>query len=281
MSDTDGIGYLLTEDRANGVRIDKLSSDYLSVSNNVYLWSGLRYEAPAMVKVNGVYFMFASQQSGWSTNDNKYSTATSISGPWSAWKSFAPSGTNTLNSQTTFILTIGSNYFYLGDRWVSSNLGSSTYVWMPLTISGTLASMTNHINWIVDPNSGSWKDGSSENSYEGESASLSNGAKSVSCSGCSGSKAAGYIGGSSNGIIQFNNVAVSQSGLTSVRIKYENGDSNSRYASVSVNGIGQTIAFQSTSDGNTPYSSTLNCQLNAGSSNTIKFSAVNGGNGEI
>lgn len=29
----------------------------------------------------------------------------------------------------------------MGDRWVSSNLMRSTYVWLPLTISGTTASM--------------------------------------------------------------------------------------------------------------------------------------------
>ena len=141
--------------------------------------------------------------------------------------------------------------------------------------------MTNHINWIVNPSTGSWTDGPSENAYEGENASLSNGAKAVSCSGCSGTKAAGYIGGSANGILQFNNVTVSQSGLTSVRVKYENGDTSPRYASVVVNGVGQTLAFQSMADGNTPGSSTLNCQLNAGSSNTIKISGINSGNGEL
>lgn len=95
------------------------------------------YEAPAMVKVNGVYFMFASHETGWDSNDNIYSTATSISGPWSSWKvglslnrgfdvglniiafrkTFAPSGTNTFNSQTAFILQIGNNFLYLGGTW--------------------------------------------------------------------------------------------------------------------------------------------------------------------
>lgn len=67
----------------------------------------------------------------------------------------------------------------------------STYVWLPLSISGTTASMKNAVNWIVDANSGSMTSGPSENTYEGESATLSGGAKAVSCSGCSGSKAAG------------------------------------------------------------------------------------------
>lgn len=46
------------------------------------------------------------------TNDNKYTTSTSISGPWSSWANFAPSGSNTFNSQTTFILGVGDTVMY-------------------------------------------------------------------------------------------------------------------------------------------------------------------------
>src|SRR6476620_4761304 len=62
--DTDGSGYLLTEDRASGLRIDKLSPDYLSVvsaggsGGSVALFAD--YESPAMVKANGTYFILGS-----------------------------------------------------------------------------------------------------------------------------------------------------------------------------------------------------------------------------
>jgi hypothetical protein len=62
--DTDGTGYLLTEDRANGLRIDLLSSDYLSVKSAKYLYAQ-DYEAPALYKSGSTYFMFASHESGW------------------------------------------------------------------------------------------------------------------------------------------------------------------------------------------------------------------------
>jgi hypothetical protein len=62
--DTDGTGYLLTEDRANGLRIDLLSSDYLSVVSATYLYAQ-DYEAPALYKSGSTYFMFASHESGW------------------------------------------------------------------------------------------------------------------------------------------------------------------------------------------------------------------------
>jgi hypothetical protein len=105
--DTDGTAYLLTEDRVNGLRIDKLSSDYLSVAGATYLYS-VDYEAPAMYKSGSTYFMFASHESGWAANDNQYSTATNIAGPWSAWKDFATAGSDTFDSQTAFVIAIGN-----------------------------------------------------------------------------------------------------------------------------------------------------------------------------
>ncbi|KAK3197277.1 hypothetical protein GRF29_1536g1283995 [Pseudopithomyces chartarum] len=271
--DDDDKAYLLTEDRNNGLRIDLLSDDYLSVKQATYTWKE-KIEAPAVIKKNGVYFMFGSTLTGWDPNDNQYSTATKLSGPWSAWKSFADSGSKTYTSQTTYVLPVGNNFIYMGDRWVSSNLMRSTYVWLPLSISGTTASMKNAVNWIVDANSGSMTSGPSENTYEGESATLSGGAKTVSCSGCSGSKAAGYVGGSGAGVVTFNNVQSSATTRTSIRVKYLNGDSSQRYADVSVNGgASQRLAFVPASGD--PNTSTLNVDLKAGS-NTISFSTKDG-----
>lgn len=53
-----------TIQRANGLRIDKLSSDYLSVQSATYLYAE-DYEAPALYKSGDTYFMFASHESGW------------------------------------------------------------------------------------------------------------------------------------------------------------------------------------------------------------------------
>jgi hypothetical protein len=39
-------------------------------------------------------------------NDNIYSTATSLSGPWSSWQDFATSGTNTFSSQTADVISV-------------------------------------------------------------------------------------------------------------------------------------------------------------------------------
>ncbi|ORY11419.1 galactan 1,3-beta-galactosidase [Clohesyomyces aquaticus] len=268
--DDDDKGYLLTEDRKNGLRIDLLSDDYLTVKASTYLWKD-SIEAPAMIKKNGVYFMFGSKLTGWDPNDNVYSTATKISGPWSSWKGFADSGSKTYVSQTNYILPIGDNAIYMGDRWVSSNLMRSTYVWLPLQISGTTASMKNAVNWVPNVSSGSPTSGPSEASYEGESAQLSGGAKAVSCSGCSGSNVAGYIGGSTTGSALFASVSSSATTRSTIRIKYRNGDSSQRFADVSVNGGAvQRIAFLPNS-GSDPDSSSLHADLKSGT-NTVKIS---------
>jgi ricin-type beta-trefoil lectin protein/glycosyl hydrolase family 43 len=150
-------GYFLSEDRTNQkLQIYQLSADFLTVTALVKTLP--QYESPAMVKIDGTYYLFGSHLTGWSTNDNQYATATSIAGAWSSWRSFAPSGTNTCNSQTTAIVPVSgsttTSYVFLGDRWNSTNLTDSRYVWQPLTISGTTATMTCQSSWTIDTATG-------------------------------------------------------------------------------------------------------------------------------
>ena len=163
----------------------------------------------------------------------------------------------------------------MGDRWQSENLMRSTYVWLPLQISGTTASMKNTVNWILDPNTGATTSGPEETSYEGENANLTDGAKSQACSTCSGSKAAGYIGGTASGTIAFPNIQSSATTRTTMRIKHLNGDKGQRYANISVNGKTQRVAFLPHGGGD-PASSVVHVDLKQGS-NEVKVSGINGG----
>lgn len=156
--DTDGSGYLLTEDRAHGLRIDALSADYLTVTRSVAVLG--RFEAPAMAKVGNRYYLLGSHLTGWRTNDNEYTTATSPGGPWAAWKLFAPKGSHTFDTQTANIVTVSGSrtttYVYAGDRWNPNDLGNSALVWLPLTINGTKVSLAWHDSWNIDTATGSW-----------------------------------------------------------------------------------------------------------------------------
>jgi hypothetical protein len=156
--DTDGTGYLLSEDRANGLRIDKLSADYLSVTSAVTVFAD--YESPAMVKTGGRYYLLGSHLTGWNTNDNVYATTTSLTGTWSAFRTFAPVGTKTYNTQTANVIPVqgssGTTFIYAGDRWTTSDLGASPLVWLPMTISGTTVAVGWQNSWTLDVTTGTW-----------------------------------------------------------------------------------------------------------------------------
>ena len=234
-------------------------------------------------------------------NDNLYCTATSLSGPWSSWSLFATKGSNTFTSQTAHVVNIngvvmyvlqsifdkgeaddGANWSrYMGDRWHSDNLMTTTYVWLPLTISGTTATLHNEVNWILDIASGTWKSAPTESSFEAEdnTNTISNGAKAADCTNCSGAKDVGYIGGKPGGTLSFPNVSSGVSTSTTIRIHYVNGDKSQRLANVVVNGLATVVAFLPTT-GTTPGVSTLTVPLKAGSANVVTFEAYNGGWGK-
>jgi Glycosyl hydrolases family 43/F5/8 type C domain len=166
--DDDGKTYLLTHAGDHRLHIDELSPDYLSVTRSV---TALRpdYEAPAMLKFHGCYYLFGSELTGWAANDNKYTMATNIAGPWSKWNLFAPEGSETFASQTAYILPVtgsrGSTVMFMGDRWNASDLGASTYVWLPLSVIQTNLCVGTNIwllgytnGWSLDAKTGMWAD---------------------------------------------------------------------------------------------------------------------------
>lgn len=155
--DDDGTAYLLTHASDDHLHIEKLSADYLHVIESVIALQP-NYEAPALAKSGGRYYLFGSELTGWNCNDNKFATATNLSGPWSKWRLFAPAGSLTYNSQTMFILPVsgtrGTTIVYFGDRWNPSNLGASTYACFPLQLDGTNAWLLGYDRWNLDATKG-------------------------------------------------------------------------------------------------------------------------------
>ncbi|MEU3479826.1 RICIN domain-containing protein [Streptomyces sp. NPDC033753] len=138
--DTDGTGYMISAANENAdLHVYRLTSDYTAVESQVQrLWPGSWREAPAMFKRGNVYFLLTSGATGWSPNQQKYATATSITGSWSDLKDVGD-GT-AFRSQTAYVLPVqgtnGTGYLYMGDRWGNSMGGmvnDSQYVWLPLT----------------------------------------------------------------------------------------------------------------------------------------------------
>lgn len=159
--DTNGTAYLLSANYDNGIIVYQMSSDYLSpvsIVDGVSTWGD--YEAPAMFKVGSTYFLIMSHETGWSSNDDQYSSASAIGGPWTTPKDIATAGTDTWDSQSSFVLpvtgTSGTTYVYMGDRWISGAITNSSYVWLPLTVSGTTLSLPWVNNWAINVSTGAW-----------------------------------------------------------------------------------------------------------------------------
>jgi hypothetical protein len=159
--DDDGSAYLFSSSSVNKImRLYKLTDDYLGIAselNIIYDGTTTSYrEAPAVVKSNGVYYLITSAATGWYPNQAMYSTATSINGPWSTPTNIGNS--SAFDSQSAFIATIQgtqkTSYIMCSDRWVSSKLGDSTYVWMPLTLNGASASMEYYDSYKIDATTG-------------------------------------------------------------------------------------------------------------------------------
>jgi hypothetical protein len=161
-SDDDGTAYMISAANENAdLHVYRLTSDYLQVSARVQrLWPGSWREAPAMFKRGGVYFLLTSGATGWAPNQQKYATASSVTGTWSALSNVGDA--TAFDSQTAFVLPVqGSqttSYLYLGDRWAGATGGAvneSRYVWLPLNFpSNTTMTMSYSSQLTIDTATG-------------------------------------------------------------------------------------------------------------------------------
>jgi len=158
--DDDGKAYFMSAANNNAdLIIYQLSDDYLTIAKQVVTpWPGTSREAPAMFKANGRYYLITSAATGWDSNQAKYSSATSISGPWSSLMNVADS--TTYDTQAAYVIPIvGSQtttYIYAGDRWQDPDLVSSKYIWFPLKFNGTSLVMDRVDDWQLDITTGQW-----------------------------------------------------------------------------------------------------------------------------
>ncbi|MCA5003556.1 family 43 glycosylhydrolase [Sphingobacterium sp. WQ 366] len=158
--DDNGDGYILI----HGGEIYKLNDDYKSVKSKINEKIASGFESPTMLKKDNLYYFLGSNLTSWERNDNYYYTSPSLSGPWTKQGYFAPQGSNTWNSQCTFVLPIKGDktttYMYMGDRWSFPKQNSAaTYVWQPLKFNGNQLSMPKYVeSWEIDLNSGIHKE---------------------------------------------------------------------------------------------------------------------------
>jgi hypothetical protein len=125
-------------------------------------------EAPTVFKAGSTYYWIGSAKTGWQANDDFYSTAPAITGPWTYHGPVAPVGSLTWMTQSTWVMPVagtqGTTYVYWGDHWQGQNTGDpgqhnnlTTYVFQPLVFTGTAISMpTYEVSWKIDIGAGTW-----------------------------------------------------------------------------------------------------------------------------
>jgi hypothetical protein len=134
-------------------------------------------ESPTVFKAGSTYYWIGSHKTGWRANNNFYSTAPSMSGPWTYQGFIAPvkdpsdsiSDERTWLSQSTWVQPVvgcsGTVYVYWGDHWDGTQDTTApgrhnylaTFVFQPLVFDGTKISMpTYHASWKLDAGAGTW-----------------------------------------------------------------------------------------------------------------------------
>ncbi|KAI2605071.1 carbohydrate-binding module family 35 protein [Hypoxylon fragiforme] len=201
--------YLLTSADHNIVQVNKINSDG-TLGSMVSDLRGGAYEAPGIVKADGVYYLIVSGKTGWRSNPNKAFWSTSINGPWQGGSDIAPQAQNTYGSQNTHELTVkGSQkttHIYMGDAWDSKGGASSNYVWAPMNINSGSHSVQidYHEMWKLDPKTGVVSYPTTKKRYEAEHAVLSGKTVVRDCSDCVSKRAVHGVSDTSD--VTFQNV---------------------------------------------------------------------------
>jgi len=134
-------------------------------------------ESPTVFKAGSTYYWIGSYKTGWRANNNFYSTAPAITGPWTYQGFLAPvtdpadnvSPERTWLSQSTWVQPVtgcnGTVYLYWGDHWDGTESTTApgrhndlaTYVFQPLVFNGIKISLpTYKTTWKIDVGAGTW-----------------------------------------------------------------------------------------------------------------------------
>ena len=278
--DDDGTAYVIYSNLQGGTRttrIDQLSNDYLSVSHNVAVIN--KREAPNVFKKDGIYYLITSGASGWSPNQAKYYTATSMAGPWSAAKNFG--NATTYHSQGSDVIVVQgtskTSYIFCGDRWDSSYLGNSTYVWLPIKFNGSNIYIDWYERFNIDTQTGEWSQAEPGIKYECESlatnVSAGDSESDLTDSNCSNGAFNKFIGNALNDYVEFT-VNVAAAGTYTVRVGGKSGRARGVYQ-MSIDGTDQGERVDLHGSGNTyPVANLGQVTFASPGSKTFRFTIV-------
>ena len=136
-------------------------------------------ESPTIFKAGSTYYWLGSYKTGWRANNNFYSTAPAVTGPWTYQGYIAPvtdpsnniSDQRTWLSQCTWVQPVvgcsGTTYVYWGDHWDGTQDTTAPgkhndlagYVFQPLRFDGTDISLPEYLaSWKLNVGAGTWSE---------------------------------------------------------------------------------------------------------------------------
>lgn len=171
--DDDGTAYFISTIEENQhLGFFRLSDDYLQAEECTQLFKGMSREAPALVKVDGTYFMLSSACTGWNPNQCKLSYSRNITSGWSRLENIGDK--IAYDTQAASILTIKgtkqTTYLYVGDRWMDPSLPESKTIIFPLVFKNGKCDIIPLDRFEINFKTGEWK---SAQSYPFQDPSLS------------------------------------------------------------------------------------------------------------
>jgi hypothetical protein len=128
-------------------------------------------EAPHVFERNGRFYLFASRCAWWQSTPTQYSTASSLSGPWSGLDRVqchldhgdgpVPRRFNSFNTQHDFVVPVeGSEtttFVYAGDRYTQYHgYGVGRNVFLPVRWDGDEPQLHWEPAWRIDTDTGEW-----------------------------------------------------------------------------------------------------------------------------
>ena len=141
----------------------KLSDDFTKPTDEETLEVlGARYEAAAMFCYGESYWCLFSGCDGWNPNRGRFAWNNNPLSGWSYGRDFYANNSygrdfcvdegnlKCYTSQPAYVFPVEGRdrcFIYMGDRWNSSNVGSSKYVWLPLSIRSGYPAVRWYSQW--------------------------------------------------------------------------------------------------------------------------------------
>ncbi len=152
--DDDGKAYLITTSENNQTQhVSQLTDDYLDTTGHfTRILAHKALEGEAIFKANGHYFYIGSHTTGWDPNPAFAAVADSITGPWKELGNpcRGEGSELTFGAQSTFVLPVAGKpgaFIFIADRWRPKNAIDGRYVWLPVTISGDVFTISWRSTW--------------------------------------------------------------------------------------------------------------------------------------